>query len=345
MSAQCEVVGDDIAWLRIGADGRLWAVNPEAGFFGVAPGTSMKSNPNAMLTLSKNVIFTNVALKPDGDVWWDGMTDEQPKVVQSWLRTERYADSGYDAAHPNSRFTVPASQCPVIDPQWESKEGVPIEAIIFGGRRSNTVPLVYQSRDWEHGTFVGASMTSETTAAAAGKRGVLRADPFAMRPFVGYNMGDYFKHWLSFAERTNPAKLPKIFHVNWFRKSAKNGKFLWPGFGDNIRVIDWILRRCDAPEGDLTEAVDSTIGYLPTKGAINLAGLDTTTDQMDELNSIDSHEWIAEVKKAREFFNNFGDRLPTEISRQLDNLQGKLEHSAGHQTTATGATTATNTKK
>jgi phosphoenolpyruvate carboxykinase (GTP) len=216
---QCEVVGDDIAWIRVGKDGRLWAVNPESGFFGVAPGTSMKSNPNAMLTLKKNVIFTNVAIKPDGDVWWDGMTDEQPKVVQSWLRTERYADSGFDAAHPNSRFTVPAAQCPVIDPQWESKEGVPIEAIIFGGRRSGTVPLVYQSRDWQHGTFVGASMTSETTAAAAGKRGVLRADPMAMRPFLGYNMGDYFKHWLSFEQLTDPKKLPKIFHVNWSVKA------------------------------------------------------------------------------------------------------------------------------
>lgn len=324
---KCEVVGDDIAWIRVGKDGRLWAVNPEAGFFGVAPGTSMKSNPNAMLTLKKNVIFTNVALKPDGDVWWDGMTDEQPKVVQSWLRTERYADSGFDAAHPNSRFTVPASQCPVIDPQWESKEGVPISAIIFGGRRSGTVPLVYQSRNWTHGTFVGASMTSETTAAAAGKRGVLRADPMAMRPFVGYNMGDYFKHWLSFSERTDPKLLPKVFHVNWFRKSAKNGKFLWPGFGDNIRVIDWILRRCDAKEGEMTDAVDSAIGLLPTKNAIDLSGLDTTTEQMDELNHIDAHEWVGEVKKAREFFSNFGDRLPEEITQELDGLQNKLEAS------------------
>jgi len=248
-------------------------------------------------------------------------------VVQSWLRTERYADSGFDAAHPNSRFTVPASQCPVIDPAWESKDGVPIDAIIFGGRRSGIVPLVYQSRDWQHGTFVGASMTSETTAAAAGKRGVLRADPMAMRPFVGYNMGDYWKHWLSFAEKTDPAKLPKIFHVNWFRKGAKNGKFLWPGFGDNIRVIDWILKRCDAAPGDTAEATDSPIGWLPTKQAIDLSGLDTTTEQMDELNSIDTHEWLAEAKKTREFFSNFGDRLPPQITQQLDILQTKLETS------------------
>jgi len=321
---KCEVVGDDIAWIRVGSDGRLWAVNPEAGFFGVAPGTSMKSNPNAMLTLKKNVVFTNVAIKPDGDVWWDGMTDEQPKVVQSWLRTERYADSGFDAAHPNSRFTVPAAQCPVIDPNWESREGVPIDAIIFGGRRSTTVPLVYQARDWQHGTFLGASMTSETTAAAAGKRGVLRADPMAMRPFCGYNMGDYFRHWLSFTERTDASKLPKVFHVNWFRKSAKNGKFLWPGFGDNIRVIDWILRRCDAKDPH-ADAVESPIGYLPAKGAIDLSGLDTTTEQMEELNAIDAQEWLAEAKKTREFFANFGDRLPAEITHQLDALQTKLE--------------------
>jgi len=343
---KCEVVGDDIAWIRVGEDGRLWAVNPEAGFFGVAPGTSMKSNPNAMLTLKKNVIFTNVAIKPDGDVWWDGMTDEQPKVVQSWLRTERYADSGFDAAHPNSRFTVPASQCPVVDPNWESKDGVPISAIIFGGRRSGTVPLVYQSRDWQHGTFIGASMTSETTAAAAGKRGVLRADPMAMRPFCGYNMGDYFKHWLSFAEKTDPAKLPKIFHVNWFRKSVKNGKFLWPGFGDNIRVIDWILRRCEEETESATadsNAVDSAIGFLPTKGAIDLSGLDTTAEQMDELNAIDAQEWLGEVKKSREFFANFGDRMPLQINQQLDILQTKLEtmpHPKPHHTAATATKSA-----
>jgi len=325
---KCEVVGDDIAWLRVGKDGRLWAVNPEAGFFGVAPGTSMKSNPNAMLTLKQNVIFTNVAMKPDGDVWWDGMTDEQPKMVTSWLRTERYQDSGFDAAHPNSRFTVPARQCPVIDPNWESTQGVPIDAIIFGGRRSTTVPLAYQARDWQHGTFLGASMTSETTAAAAGKRGVLRNDPMAMRPFCGYNMGDYFRHWLSFTERTDPAKLPKIFHVNWFRKSSKNGKFLWPGFGDNIRVIDWILRRCEQAPNDTSEAYESAIGYLPKPGTINLSGLDTTAEQMEELSAIDPAEWLGEVKKTREFFANFSDRMPEQITHQLDTLQQKLENAS-----------------
>lgn len=317
-----ETVGDDIAWMRIGKDGRLWAINPEAGFFGVAPGTSMKSNPNAMLTLKKNVIFTNVAMKRDGDVWWEGMTDDQPSNVSSWLRTDRHPESGYDAAHPNSRFTVPASQCPVIDQQWNSPTGVPISAIIFGGRRSNTVPLVYESRNWSHGTFVGASMTSETTAAAAGKRGVLRADPFAMRPFCGYNMGDYFKHWLSFQKRTDASKLPKIFHVNWFRK-GKNGKFLWPGFGDNIRVLEWILNRCKATGAE--NAVETPIGYVPATGAINLSGLDVSGDQMEELSAIDPDDWLSDIKKTREFFNNFGDRLPTEMAGELDGLQQRLE--------------------
>jgi phosphoenolpyruvate carboxykinase (GTP) len=279
-----------------------------------------------------------------------------------------------------------SAQCPVVDPNWESKDGVPISAIIFGGRRSGTVPLVYQSRDWQHGTFLGASMTSETTAAAAGKRGVLRADPMAMRPFCGYNMGgalknlnnklqspamlvhlsspsrtltlrflslfcllfcpDYFKHWLSFAEKTDPAKLPKIFHVNWFRKSVKNGKFLWPGFGDNIRVIDWILRRCeDETESASADsnAVDSPIGFLPTKGAIDLSGLDTTAEQMDELNAIDAQEWLGEVKKSREFFANFGDRMPLQINQQLDILQTKLEtmpHPKHHAAAATATKTA-----
>lgn len=239
-----ECVGDDIAWMKIGADGRLRAINPEAGFFGVAPGTSRQSNPHCMDMLNKDTIFTNVAIKEDGDVWWEGMTESPPERAVSWKRTEWTPSMGVDAAHPNSRFTVAATQCPVLDPDWESPEGVPIDAIIFGGRRSATVPLVYQSRDWSHGTFIGSVMGSETTAAAAGKRGVLRSDPFAMKPFCGYDMGDYFKHWLSFPERTAEANLPKIFHVNWFRKS-NTGKFMWPGFGDNIRVVKWIFDRCE----------------------------------------------------------------------------------------------------
>ena len=329
-----ETVGDDIAWMRIGKDGQLWAVNPEAGFFGVAPGTSMKSNPNAMKTIQSNTIFTNVALTNDGDVWWEGMTDEVPKCLTSWLRTERFNDSSHDAAHPNSRFTVPASQCPIMDKEWENPQGVPISAIIFGGRRSTTVPLVYQARDWEHGVFIGSSMTSETTAAAAGKRGILRADPFAMRPFCGYNMGDYFNHWLSMAQRTDKEKLPKIFHVNWFRRGKQGNKFLWPGFGENIRVLEWILKRCQENENSNDEselAQESEIGFIPKPGSINLADLNLSSSHWDELMGIDPNEWIADCKKSREFFANFGDRMPQVINQQLDSLQAKLEQQAAQQ--------------
>lgn len=287
----------------------------------------MKSNPNALSTVGSNTIFTNVALKPNGDVYWEGLEDNVPEAVTSWLRTERYPDSGYDAAHPNSRFTVPAVQCPVIDPQWDSAEGVPIDAIIFGGRRSTTVPLVYEALDWQHGVFIGASMTSETTAAAAGKRGVLRADPFAMRPFCGYNMGDYFAHWLSFQERTDRSKLPKIFHVNWFRKN-KQGKFLWPGFGENIRVLEWILNRTNLKQGDLSLAQESPIGIIPATGAINIAGLEgVNTQSMNELNDIDPSEWLPECKKTKEFFANFQDRTPQTINTQLELLEQRLEKS------------------
>jgi phosphoenolpyruvate carboxykinase (GTP) len=294
------------------------------GFFGVAPGTSLKTNPRAMETMSKNTLFTNIAITEDGDAYWEGMTDEIPKCVTSWLRTERYADVTDDAAHPNSRFTVPASQCPVMDKDWESPQGVPISAIIFGGRRSTTVPLVYEARTWEHGVFMGASMTSETTAAAAGKRGILRNDPFAMRPFCGYNMGDYFAHWASMAQRTQEDKLPKIFHVNWFRRSKAQSKFLWPGFGDNIRVIDWIFKRCDEPNNtDLYN--ESSVGYMPKDDQLDMSGLNLDQPKWSELMSVEPTEWIADCKKNREFFSNFGDRLPAFISRELDHLQAKLE--------------------
>jgi len=249
-------------------------------------------------------------------------------VLTSWLRTERYPDSGFDAAHPNSRFTVPASQCPVIDPKWEAPEGVPLDAIIFGGRRSTTAPLVYQARSWDEGVYIGASMTSETTAAAAGKRGVLRSDPFAMRPFCGYNMADYFAHWLTFKQRTDPVKLPKIFHVNWFRKSSA-GKFLWPGFGDNIRVLEWILKRSEQEHvqaGD--NARDTMIGYVPTENAINTEGANVTSEQMQHLLSVDAGDWAAEAKRTKEFFHTFGEKMPHELTKRLDTLQQIAEKDA-----------------
>jgi len=319
-----ECVGDDIAWLRINPkDGRLYAVNPEAGFFGVASGTSFETNKHAMQTINEKTMFTNVALTPDYDVWWEGMSKELPKSLSSWNRQEWGPDSMVPAAHPNSRFCVSASQCPVIDPDWENPNGVPIDGIIFGGRRSTTVPLVYQARDWEHGVFIGSTMSSETTAAAAGRRGVLRADPFAMRPFCGYNMADYFNHWLSFGGRTEKSKLPKMFHVNWFKKDRN--KFVWPGFGENIRVIKWIFERCEQDPSDTTNAVETPIGMMPTRESLDLAGLDISSDKLEKVMTIDPHEFASEVTRNKEFYSQFGERMPAALNNQLDDLQKRLQ--------------------
>jgi phosphoenolpyruvate carboxykinase (GTP) len=313
-----ETVGDDICWMKFGPDGRLYAINPEAGFFGVAPGTSYDTNPNCMETLKKNTIFTNVALTPEFDVWWEGM-GQPPNKLKSWLKRDWYPNSGEDAAHPNSRFTVPASQCPVIDPDWENPAGVPISAIIFGGRRSSTVPLIYQAFNWQHGTFIGSVVNSETTAAAAGKRGVLRADPFAMKPFCGYNMGDYFNHWLNIGKKTDPHKLPKIFHVNWFRKDD-GGKFLWPGFGDNIRVLKWIFDRID----DKAPAVETPIGFVPPPDGLDLSGLTISNQAVETLLRVDKNEWLQESSRYREFHSQFGDRLPKELQGEVESLVQRL---------------------
>ncbi len=284
-----ETVGDDIAWMKFGADGRLYAINPENGFFGVAPGTSMKSNANAMLTATKNSIFTNCAMTPDGDVWWEGMTDEKPKELIDWLRRPWTPEAGRKAAHPNARFTTPAKQCPVIATEWEDPKGVPIDAILFGGRRASVVPLVTESFDWQHGTFLGATASSETTAAAAGKVGQLRRDPMAMLPFCGYNMGDYFAHYLKIGAKAG-AKLPKIFYVNWFRQDA-DGHFMWPGYGENSRVLKWIFERCNGAG----KAVETPIGKLPAKGALDLTGLDIPEPTMDKLLEVDVDGWLAEI--------------------------------------------------
>ena len=310
-------VGDDIAWLRIGEDGRLWAVNPEAGFFGVAPGTSMKSNLNALLTTQKNTIFTNVVLTDENTVWWEGMGVPAPKKGTDWKGNPWTPESTEKGAHPNSRFTAPAAQCPCISDQWENPEGVPISAILFGGRRAKTAPLVYQSFDWEHGVFVGATMASETTAAATGAVGVVRRDPMAMLPFCGYNMGDYFLHWLDMGKKIpNP---PAVFNVNWFRTDEK-GKFIWPGFGDNFRVLQWILARAKGQ----VEAVESPVGYLPKAEDICLDGLeDISVDTVRGLLSIDRDSWAAEVKDQGEFLKKF-DRLPEEIRKQHEALVKRL---------------------
>ncbi len=314
-----ETIGDDIAWMKFGADGRLYAINPENGFFGVAPGTSMKSNPNAMLTATKNSIFTNCAMTSDGDVWWEGMSDEKPAELIDWLRRPWTPESGRKAAHPNARFTTPASQCPVIATEWEDPKGVPIDAILFGGRRGSVVPLVTESFDWQHGTFLGATASSETTAAAAGKVGQLRRDPMAMLPFCGYNMGDYFAHYLKIGAKAG-AKLPKIFYVNWFRQDA-DGHFIWPGYGENSRVLKWVFERCNGTG----KAVETPIGHLPEKGALDLAGLDIKPADMDHLLDVDVDGWLAEIPLIREHFAKFGSRLPQGMTNELNKLEERLK--------------------
>ncbi len=313
-----ECVGDDIAWMRFGSDGRLWAINPENGFFGVAPGTSLKTNPNAMATIRKNTLFTNVARTDDGGVWWEGMSSPPPHHLMSWLQKEWTPESGSPAAHPNARFTAPASQCPVIDPAWQSREGVPISAILFGGRRGTTCPLIYQATSWVHGVLMGASLSSETTAAAKGEVGKLRHDPFAMLPFCGYNMGDYFGHWLEMGKRSG-AKLPAIFSVNWFRKNS-DGKFLWPGFGENSRVLKWIFGRL---EGSL-EARKSPIGYLPKKEDIDLSNLDVSEQDLEELFKVDPSEWKKELEEIRVYLDRFESHLPKALKSQILDLEKQL---------------------
>ncbi len=311
-------LGDDIAWIRVGEDGRLYAMNPETGFFGVAPGTSAQSNPNALAACSKNTIFTNVVLTPDNDIWWEDMGVPAPARGIDWQGNEWTPDSGKKGAHPNSRFTAPASQCPVLDPDWQNPAGVPLSAIIFGGRRPGTIPLANEAFDWEHGVFMGSACGSETTAAALGSAGVLRRDPFAMLPFCGYNMSDYFGHWLSMASRTDRNKLPKVFFVNWFRKDD-TGKWLWPGFGDNSRVLKWICERVDG-----TGKADKTpIGNVPTKDALDLTGLDIPSEDLEQLLAVDKEGWKKEVAGIEEYYQKLGG-VPAPLKAQLDGLKQRL---------------------
>ena len=317
-------VGDDIAWLRIGKDGRLYAINPEAGFFGVAPGTSEKTNFNALAATKKNTIFTNVAINADDNtVWWEGLDKNPPENAIEWrgakVNGKEYTAEGNKLAHPNSRFTAPAVNCPCISSEFENPEGVPISAIVFGGRRAKCAPLVYQSRDWQHGTFVGATMASETTAAATGAVGVVRRDPMAMKPFVGYNMADYFAHWLKMGEKLGD-KAPKIFHVNWFRKDD-NDNFMWPGFGDNMRVLLWILDRCEGKVG----AKETAIGYVPQPSDLDLTGLDISAAELEELLKVDNAIWSEEVEGQKEYFAQFGDRLPKAIAEELAKLEASVK--------------------
>ena len=313
-----ETIGDDICWMKPGPDGRLHAINPEAGFFGVAPGTNFDTNPNAMYSVEANTIFTNTALTDDGDIWWEGM-GPAPAHLTDWRGQSWTPETGTPAAHPNSRFTAPAAQDPAIAPEWQDPAGVPIDAILFGGRRASVVPLVFQSRDWAHGVFLGSIMASETTAAATGAVGNLRRDPFAMLPFCGYNMADYFAHWLTFADRFDESNLPKIFYVNWFRK-ADDGHWLWPGYGENSRVLEWVFERT-AGRGD---AVDTAIGAVPAPGALNVEGLNLPDADLALLLSVNNDEWRNEVPLIRQHFAQFGDRLPATLAEQVDDLERRL---------------------
>ena len=316
-----ETIGDDIAWMRFGEDGRLYAINPEAGFFGVAPGTGMSTNANAVRSLSGNSIFTNVALTDDGDIWWEGLSVEAPAHLIDWKGNDWTPSSADPSSHPNARFTVPAGQCPSIAPNWEDPTGVPIDAILFGGRRATNVPLVSEAFDWAHGVFVGSSVSSEQTAAAEGTVGALRRDPFAMLPFCGYNMADYWGHWLKIGGFTSADKLPRIYSVNWFRKDTE-GKFIWPGFGENSRVLEWIVNRLSGK----AEAVDTPIGRIPAPGALNTDGLDITVEKLAELFAINTDSWLAETDLTQEYYAEFGDRVPAELNLQLQGLRDRLNN-------------------
>jgi phosphoenolpyruvate carboxykinase (GTP) len=316
-----ETVGDDIAWMKFGPDGRLYAINPEYGFFGVAPYTSMETNPNAMLSCRANSIFTNTALTPDGDIWWEGIGTDIPEGSITWTNEKYDKASGKPAAHPNARFTAPASQCPAIDPDWENPNGVPISAFLFGGRRPGTVPLVYQAFDWNHGVFMGSIVGSEVTAAAIGLKAGVRRDPFAMLPFCGYHMGDYFGHWIHMgAMAPDQSKLPKIFNVNWFRKGS-NGKFLWPGYGDNIRVLKWVFERIEGTGA----ATETPIGYVPEIHSIDTSGLNGVDEKMSEILKVDKNEWLSECELIEEHQKIFGDRLPQELQEQYHSLLKRLQ--------------------
>lgn len=317
-----ETVGDDIAWMKFGADGKLYAINPEAGFFGVAPGTSLKSNPNAMQTIEKNTLFTNVALTDDQDVWWEGMTNQPPDHLINWLGKDWTPKNTEKAAHPNSRFTAPISACPCLDEDFENPQGVPISAIIFGGRRASVVPLVYEALSWEHGTFLGASVASEMTAAAFGEIGKLRHDPFAMLPFCGYNMGDYFNHWLQVGRDNNSKNLPHIYFVNWFRK-GESLEWLWPGFGENSRVLKWIFERSSNPNE--AQIKETPIGYIPAENALDLSGLNIEEKTMEKLFEVDKKKWLLEVDELSKYFALFGEKLPAGIRQELQNLEKRLK--------------------